>query len=373
MWNWIAKILIIMALIVGALLLRTFYHAGSFRKAESSFNGVCKSIELEQNGGPAIIGVEDIVIDHERGVAYLSSVDRRGLIGTRGAIYLLPLNSDTAPETLRDITQGEPALFSPHGIDLYINAAGERRIFAVNHREHPEAEVSSITIYKMSETGLLDVEADIVDEKIYRPNDVAAVSETEFYVTNDLMSDWNSLDQTLDLFAVRNSGNLVHYKNGDTQIVAGPYAMPNGVSYNPSSDQIFVAETLKGRILGFSRNADGTLQSIGKVNANTAVDNFAISEKGDLYTGAHINILQFAGHRADEEKASAGNVVRLEIDEAGNVMSSPVQAVLTTKGETGEFGADGRLSGISVAAAHKNIMLIGSVFEPRIWRCEMAS
>lgn len=371
MWGWIIRIIIILALVLGAVLLRTFYHAGSFRKVEPGFNGACTSIALEQDGEPAIVGVEDIVIDHERGVAYLSSVDRRGLIGTRGAIYLLPLSADQPPSVLRDITQGEPALFSPHGIDLHINDQGERRIFVVNHREHPEAEVSSITIYKMGETGLLEMEADLVDDKIYRPNDVAAVSESEFYITNDLMSDWNSLDQTLDLFAIRDSGNLVHYKDGATQIVAGPYAMPNGVSYDTQNDRIILAETLKGRIIGFTRNEDGTLEHADTANANTAVDNFAFSEAGDLYVGAHINILQFAEHRA-KDVPSPSNVIRYAANADGNVLSSEKETILTTDGDTENFGASGRLSGVSVAAAHGNVLLVGSVFEPRIWRCEMS-
>jgi hypothetical protein len=60
---------IVLALVVGGLIVKTYYDAGEFKKINPHFNAECKAIS-------GVLSSEDITIDLKTGLAFISSADR---------------------------------------------------------------------------------------------------------------------------------------------------------------------------------------------------------------------------------------------------------------------------------------------------------
>ena len=360
------------AALVVVLLGYVFFRPESYRNIDR-FNGRCQSIVMDARSGPGLVGVEDIVIDHERGFAYLSATDRRDKTRGRGAIYRIPLHFGTAPLPLTDITLGEPVDFHPHGIDLLIDDDGERRLFVVSHDKGRRAnEGARVLIYKLGETGYLELEESVVDaDLLYHPNDVAAVGPRSFFATQDFSAPSSSKQERIDIKRRRKTGHLVYAHKGEMTIAdVGGFAMANGVAYDAASDTLYVSETLTKELHAYRVTETGGLIPLDRTKISAFPDNFAFSEHGDLYIAGNLHNKSFAEHMQDGSNPSPSGVVRFQRPSNGNALASDHEDIMITSGLPA-FDAEEGLSGISVAAAHGDVLLLGSVYEPRIWRCEM--
>ena len=61
--------LAVLALIIGGILLKTYYDAGEFKEIKTSFQGECQTVS-------GVLSSEDIAIDRKTGMAFISSTDR---------------------------------------------------------------------------------------------------------------------------------------------------------------------------------------------------------------------------------------------------------------------------------------------------------
>ncbi len=138
----------------------------------------CRRIE-------GVPGSEDMVIDHERGVAYVSSQQRKSGSARQvnGDIFKLDLtNDEPQPVNVTGALAEEIGFFHPHGLDLFVCAEGKRRLFVINHR----SEMShSIEVFDVEEKCLKHIGQVINDEVLTSPNDLVALSENRFLVVND--------------------------------------------------------------------------------------------------------------------------------------------------------------------------------------------
>lgn len=346
---------------------------GVFHTSEHHFDGRCEALSATSNSGPGLVGVEDIVIDHERAVAYLSATDRRDPANPRGAIYLLPLYLDDGPIHLTDLTQGEPVDFHPHGIDLHISPDGTRRLFVVSHdKGRREDGGAHILTYRLGETGYLELEESVADDAVMpHPNDVAALGPREFFATNDMSAPSKTFREMFDIALHLKTGHLVHSKDGVVKIAdIGRFAMPNGVTYDAASNALYVSETMNKKIHAYRVTETGGLIPLDRATSPSFGDNMSIADNGDLYLAGHLSMLSFLGHMNDPRKTSPSDILRFDASDRGDALAGRPERIMITDGRA-QFGAKGGLSGISTAAAHRDILLIGSVFEPRIWRCMM--
>ncbi len=375
MLKWTIRILMILLLVAAGLFVRTQILGGAFRSVDESFAGTCTSFAVaDETGAPQLVGVEDIVIDHERGVAYLSAIDRRAGDSERGAIYLLPLHATTPPQLLVDITSGAPENFQPHGIDLHIDETGQRRLFVVDHGAEPSGGEPRILIYTVTETGLLAQEGEpITSKEFVSVNDVAAAGPRDFYATNDVRAKRGSNSQLIAGLLALRKGEVVFY-NGEAQkasVVADGMAYANGVLIDHERSLLYVAELLLGRAHSYQILDDGALKKLSTVDTGAGGDNFALDANGDLYLAQHIDMFDFLKHEQDRTRRSPSNVVRFKSHISGDALQSKRETVLAIRGLPA-FGAEDGLNGLSIAAVSDNVMLLGTVFEPRIWRCELA-
>ena len=148
--------------------------------------GFFKTIENQMNGKIiatiSIAGVENITVDEDDDFAIFISYDKaaeRDGKPDKNGIYFLDLNTDTLkPKLLSQRT------LKPHGISLIQLDSNHHKLFLISH---DEGEI--IEIFDLYHRDSLVHEKTLEHELIFSPNDIVAISENEFYFTNDRFYD----------------------------------------------------------------------------------------------------------------------------------------------------------------------------------------
>lgn len=333
------KILFTLLIITCVIVLRTLWYSGAFRNAE----------QLNQNQGQLIkgmIGAEDITIDHELGVALVSSYDRRKVqdgIPVKGAIYLFDFK--TTPAKVTDLTKTfDQSDFRPHGISLYIDPTDQSKwLYTVNHRTSGHF----IEIFKFSDSTLTHSET-ISHEMIRRPNDVVGTGKKSFYFTNDHDKNEGIRAMIEDLLLI-GTGSIGYFDGTDIKILDQGIRYANGINISKDGKKLYVSSPTDGNIYVYSTNP---LKKIQTIKCNTGVDNLEWDDEGNLWVGAHHKLLSFLKHSKSEKNLSPSHIIKIDVNEKIDPKITNI------------YLNDGRpLSGSSVAAVYKNNILMGSVFE----------
>ena len=119
----------------------------TFAGDEPHFAGTCEALDLKESA-------EDIQIDRERGLAYLSLIDRLSLAKkepVQGWIGALDLNN-AEPDVMPALID-PPEHFRPHGVSLYIDADGQRSLFVINHPLNRGSEPELVELFEETEPG----------------------------------------------------------------------------------------------------------------------------------------------------------------------------------------------------------------------------
>lgn len=350
--------------IVAVLTMFSFYvfqvlsGGGAFTQLPENMDANCTVIE-------AVPGPEDILVDTERGIAYVSAYDRRkvaaggpGSDAIRGGIYAIDLNKPRAEWRLSDVTPQTPADFRPHGIGLYVGLDGRRTLIAASH---PSDGRQVVEVFDVLADGMLAHRTSIEDPLIHSPNDLVPVSHHAFYVGNDYGMDGELLRQ-FEAFASLDATDLIYWDGEKAAVADDGLTMTNGVNVSADGKTLYVAETQDHTLRIYDRNIDtGVLTLREKVELGTAIDNIDVREDGALLIAGHIRILDFLEHAGDPNIFAPSQVLLVVPDVGG------------TGGAAGTiYLNDGKeISASSVAAAYKDTMLIGAVFDPRILACDM--
>ena len=217
-------------------------------------------------GDIPVLGPEDIAIDHEAGIAYVSSQDRLrtkwwlpGVLGKRttdwnerGRMYSVNLRKGLTAQEMNVVLPADSD-FHPTGMDLYVDPSGDRRMFVVNWRAESEF---SIEVFDITQGKLSHAET-VTSSHLTLPNAIVAVSKTQFYVSNSL-----SLPPPVQPFEQAfclPTGNVLFHDldSGTTwpRVACGiPFA--NGLALDRKRNRLFVASTVSSRLLAFPFNAE---------------------------------------------------------------------------------------------------------------------
>jgi len=305
-----------------------------------------------------VLGVnssEDITIDPETGIAYISGADRQGFRGEflPGEIYSYPLlSTPVQPTVLATEIEFE---FRPHGLSLYRCPDGTRLLFVVNHR----SEGDYVEIFELQDTDLVHRES-ITGDLLFSANDIVAVGERQFYATRDhrYRAGWaRQLEEYLRL----GTSSVIYFDGSEFAIVAEDIAYANGINLGRDAKRLYVAATLTGSVHVFDRDpTTGNLDPKEEIALGTGADNIEMGPDGDLWIAAHPKLLTFVDYSLDPSLLSPSQVIRLTFLDDGE---HRVDTVYMSEGEY--------LSGSSVAARWGNYLLIGSVFDQRFLLCRM--
>lgn len=330
---------------------RTLSSASPFYPIEPHFSGQCEPVT-------GVIGAEDITIDHAHQFAYISADDRRATAANKpvsGGIYGLDLSTPEAYPVL--LTSNFSEDFHPHGIYLYQNDSGDDSLFVINHRHTGEQQIE---IFDITDVSTLTHRQSITYPELISPNDIVAISPTQFYATNDHGYPPGHLMQTVEEYLVLPTSSVSYFDGKQGQMVATGLKFSNGIAITNDLKTLYVAEILNRKISIYDRDTNsGALSRRGEILVNTGADNLEWDEAGNLWLGAHPRLLDFAAHAKDETKISPSQILKIDVKATPPVFSE----VYLSAGED--------LSASTVGAVSGDILLIGSVFEDWILKCKL--
>jgi arylesterase / paraoxonase len=330
----------------------------------------------------ALRGVEDIVIDRDARLVYLSATDRWAVdreIGgplartTQGGLYALPLPASERPLVARSLTRDFAAGtdFHPHGIDLYVAPNGARTLFAVNHRFLHERNgwrtENAVEIFDVAGTSLVH-RASVTHPFLSSPNDLVAVGPRAFFVTND-HGDGNVFERAVEDVTGRGLGNVVHVDlsrppSERVRVVAAGVAYANGIAISPDRRMLDVAASRDKALVVIELAPSGGAPHT--IPLPLGPDNLSWGPDGRLYIAGHPDLVRFAlyaktANRRWGLRTAPSQVIR--IDPVAPDPKSTIESVWRDDGAT--------LSASTVAAVAGRLMLVGTVYGDRIGVCRL--
>jgi len=343
-------ILIVSALVVGGLIVKTLFDAGEFKKINPHFKAECRSVQ-------GVLSSEDITINQKTGMAFISSADRRTRWSSssrvqKGAIYGFDLK--VRDPDLVNLTGDFSKEFNPHGMGLWIGENGNA-LFVVNHRRDGHF----VEIFDLKKNKLIHRES-IEGALMHSPNDVIPVGPRAFYVTND-HGNTSKLGRLLEEYLQLARSHVLYYDGNVFRIVAEGLVYSNGINLSPDGKTVYVAATVGQEVFVYDRDmGTGDLALRHTIELGTGPDNIEVDESGNLWIGCHPKLLTFVKYSKDPHKLSPSQVLKVTVEEPG---SYAVEEIYLNNGEP--------LSGSSVAAVYKDTLLIGSVFDTRFLLCKL--
>ena len=309
---------------------------------ENHFDGTCTGFSMSGSG-------EDVQIDREQGLAYISLFDRQGSASNSdvppGDILVLDLTQ--APLKASSALIDGPELH-PHGISLFIDPTGQRHLFVINHPENRDKGTEKIERYLEDSPGQFEHVETLTSPLITRANDLVAVGERQFYVAQDVD---RSGDETVT--------DLVYFDGEAYSVVVNDIESGCGINVSDDNTTLYVAETNGKRIRVLFRNpVDGSVSLIKNISLDSSPDNIDVAEDGSLWVGAHSNVLALVLHFITGSN-SPTQILRIDADEPEPV----IEEIYFNDGEEISTG--------SVGATYGRILVIGSITAKKLLICKM--
>lgn len=336
-------ILLLVSGLIGAFVLYIFSTTGFFRNVESTndFGPVYKTIDLP--------GVEDLALAREDSLLILSVDDRAARRDGKGelkGLYLIDLRDlNFEPIALTDQVNFP---FYPHGISLFRLDSARHGVMAINHVDGKH----SVEHFILSGKTLTHKKT-ISDPNFISPNDLVMVSPESFYYTND-----HGSTSKLGLFAEDYLGfkgaNVGFYDGDKAEILAEEMGYANGIQFDPDRNLLYVAATRGFMLKVYEVDENWNLSLLEDIPAGTGVDNIELDEAGNLWIGAHPNLLQFTSYAAGKAEKAPSEVIQITF----SPNESEVKPLWSDLGDL--------LSGSSVALPWGDYLFIGNVFDSKV-------
>ncbi len=339
--RFVAVFLVIAGLFGAAAwhVLDTFNH---FADVDRTFPGRCAPVT-------GVAGPEDIAVDRGRGLAFVSSLDRRA-DNARGAIHLVDPADPLAAGGWRDMTGGVPAAFRPLGLDYY-EEGDRRRLFVVNEA------ASSVELFDVAEDGGLTHLETFVERRMTSPNNVVATGPRSFYVTNDAKSGRTGFAAELNFLTRAALGEVLFHDGVSWRVAAAGLRFANGLALSPEGNALYVAETSGLAVKVFDRDPEtGALSLSATIPAPAAPDNLGVDEDGAVWIGGLPKPLAMPLHARDPGATAPSSVMRLNGE-------GLIETIYRDDGS--------ELSGSSAAARLGSTLMIGALYENKFLLCDL--
>jgi arylesterase/paraoxonase len=350
-WRILLAVVLVLAALVAAFLLRLAWLGGMFVRITPHFAGQCRLVR-----GP--VGPEDLTIDEPARRAIISASDRRALAaGTPvpGGLWSYALDAvDAAPVNL---TPDAGLYLQPHGISLWREPDGRAVLFVVNHPAPGHGwPRHTIEIYDLAGDALAH-RATLTDPRLIMPNDLVAVGLDRFYVTNTHAHGPGRM-QDLETYLQLRGAQVLHYGPGGFRTAVADLVFPNGINVSRDGRTVYIAAVTWRSVLVYDRDpATDALSERTTIPIHSGGDNIEVDDDGELWIGAHPTLLAVPKHAADASVPAPAQVLRVSPD------GETVDEVYLSDGQP--------LAAASVAARFANRLLIGQIFGDGFLDCEM--
>ncbi len=191
----------------------------------------------------------------------------------------------------------------------------------------------------------------LTDPAIVSPNDLVLLDEVRFYFTND-HGFTKGIGRLLEDYAGLAMSNVVYFDGTEYREVADGIAYANGINYDKKRNLIFVASPRGFLVNVYSRNEDGSLNFIDDIPCGTGVDNIEFDTEGNLWIGAHPNLLRFTAYAQGKEETSPSEIVKIKYRGEGDYT---IETIYLEDGSA--------MSASTVAAPFGNLILVGNLMD----------
>jgi len=341
--------LIVWGAVLATVLFVLYVYPGPLAPVRSHFAGSCTELPMEASA-------EDIRIDRQRGVAYLSYLDRAKPRSTSvsGTVMLVDLNA--AEPRIRAALSTTPPGFRPSGMSLHVPAEGPRRLFVINT---VHGGVDSVEIFEQTPTGTFAHVESVRDRLLASANALVAVGPRQFYAASFSGQNPASEPDRRDLR--RGSWNVVYYDGKRMRAVAERLRMASGIEISPDGREIYVSEANRRQLRIFDRSMQrGDLKLRDTVPLGSVPDNLTVGDDGSVWIAAHPRAMTLARHFEDATTRSPTQVLKFT---PGAIGDERVSEVYLNDGT--------QLSAGSVAATWRDRMLVGALNDRRLLVCRL--
>jgi arylesterase/paraoxonase len=326
-----------------------FMSTGYFRTVENTFEGkILQKISLP--------GAEDITISSIDSFAIISSTSGRTLPKTKeqkGGLYFLDLKNDHYQPI--HLTANFKKPFAPHGISM-IKIDSIYKILAISHTENSH----SIEVFELHGKNLTHTKT-LQHASMISPNDLVLLDENRFYFTNDHKYT-KGIMQMLEDYGGLSISSIIYFDGEKYTEVADGIAYANGINFDAKRKLLFVASPRKFLVKVYAVNTDNALRFIEDIDCKTGVDNIEFDSEGDLWIGAHPNLLHFAAYAKGDKEYSPSEIIKIKYRKKGDYT---VEQVYMEDGSS--------MSGSTVAATFGNLIFAGNVMDEKFLIMERTS
>ncbi len=341
------------ALLLLALLLVFVAHVvistGFFRTIEPQFDGrIFKKIPLK--------GAEDIMISETDSFALISATKRMILppnAEEKGGLFLIDLRTDDFEPIPLTTSFNQP--FAPHGISFF-KKDSTYQVMAINHT----LEGHSIEAFELYDQQLVHQKT-LKHPSMIQPNDLVMLDENRFYFTND-HGYTEGLGKLVEEYGGLAVSNVVYFDGQNYQEVAKGIAYANGINIDRKRNLLYVASPRYFLVKVYTRNQDGSLSFIEDIPCGTGVDNIEFDQEGNLWIGAHPNLLRFAAYAKGQKETTPSEIIKIAYRGTGDYTVEKVYV---------EEGVE--MSGSTVAAIFGNLIFVGNVMDDEFLILERSS
>ena len=333
------KFLLLAFIAILIFIAHVFISTGYFRTIENKFDGeLAKKIELN--------GAEDITVSITDEFALISSTDRKKIPSAEeeyGGLYYLDLK--TGNYTIKKLTEDFKKPFAPHGISMF-KTDSTYKIMAVNHTPNGH----TLEVFRLKDK-TLTFEETLSHESMISPNDVVMIDENRFYFTNDHKYT-HGIGRLFEDYGGLAISNVIYFDGKNYKEVAKGIAYANGINYDSKRKLLFVASPRKFLVKVFSKNDDGSIDFIEDIDCGTGVDNIEFDSDGNLWIGAHPNLLRFASYAKGNKEISPSEIIKINYK---GKRDYTIEKMYIDDGRT--------MSASTVAAPYNNLIMTGNVMD----------
>ncbi|OAT03947.1 serum paraoxonase/arylesterase 2 [Blastomyces gilchristii SLH14081] len=221
---------------------------------------------------------EDIVIDHDHGLAIISFDPSRSEWNTvmgifknpdpRGSLYVYDYAAAGTIKELELTGFPDNIDFHPLGINFFRSSPKSKtRLFVANHQRTGSTVAVFDVDYDLSQAKYVTTISDN-DQAILSPNSIAPVSYTQFYVTNDhrymarTRPFWNKIETSFSMpWSWVAFVDFSSPEDLKCVIVASNIAFTNGIIVTPTGKEVIVASSGSDAVYVYERDPQSNLLS----------------------------------------------------------------------------------------------------------------
>ncbi|WP_101759406.1 SMP-30/gluconolactonase/LRE family protein [Oceanicoccus sp. KOV_DT_Chl] len=349
------KILLSLVILVAGFSIWSYWSMDGFKSIEPHFAGSCRTVTGEGSA-------EDIDIDRQAGVMFISAKDRLGAASgaeNNGTISVYDLGKAAKQFDMLPISSLDD--FSPHGISLYQSPEGLRRLFVINHRHSGE---ESIELFDVAADHSLAHVKTIKHELLFSPNDLVAVGMEQFYVANDSGAT-TGFEKGMEMMGLMSLAKIVYFDGESAKPVLENFPTSGGINRSADGHTLYIGGTSSKTLEVYRRDmATGALTFMQSIPLAMGVDNIDVAADGSVWVAGHPKVIDLISHfTSNGDKPAPSQIYLLPVDTvaADGRLAEPVD-LFTSLGDD--------LSASSVAAEFAGQFYVGGITPKKFLICQ---